>query len=100
MKKEDNKLKGSHKDMMGSYFEAHMRGCEEGIKENPNLVIMFDLESGYPFLATKEYRDKFLEMWESLKTSKVITTEPKLFLFGTGGKVEGKNDFNDIWNNG
>lgn len=91
-KMETKEHKGGALNIIGDMYDAHMRGCKKAISENPELVIMYDLESGFPYTATKEHRDSFLKMWE--ETLPKQTTElqkGKFFVFGTGGDLN-KND--------
>ena len=87
---EDKKLKGAALDIIGNHFDIHMRACKKVVAENPELVILFDMESGYPYVGTKEQRDTIDAMWEHCKPK--IPADPKLmgkfFLFGTGGKMD------------
>lgn len=93
---EQRKYKGGSLDIIGDMFDVQMKYCEKTIAENPELVIMYDLESGFPYVATKEHRDAFLKMWEDTKP-KSFTGEltGKIIYFGTGGEIN--ESFNDIF---
>ncbi len=68
-------------------YEYAIEACKKGLKENPDLVIYYDLESGYPSLITKEEQKAIIDLWESAKP-KLLNDKPigKVFIFGTGSK--------------
>ena len=47
-----------------SYDIAVLR-CMKGLLENPDLVVLHDIESGYPYLATKEHQQALIGLWHS-----------------------------------
>jgi hypothetical protein len=86
---EDKRLKRNGLSPINDLFDAHMRGCNEAIKENPELVILYDLESGFPYVATKEERDAFDAIWEACKPKPMNNKNiGKIICFGTGGQVD------------
>lgn len=92
---EDNrKLKGSGLNIINDMFDSLNKACEDKVSKDDNLCIMHDLESGMPYVATKEYRDKFLALWESCKPD-ATNFKPlgKIIYFGTKGKMENDHDY-------
>lgn len=79
-----------------SGFNRAMRLCIEGLEKNPDLIIHYDLESGWPTLITKEQQQTIASAWESV-IPKIIKDSPplgKVICFGTGGMA--KDEF-DRW---
>ena len=93
----NKKLKGMPLDTISSQFDACMKACNEALKENPELVIMYDLESGYPYTATKESRDSFLAMLEAFTSKSNFKPKGKIMFYGTGGQMEKNNDYYKFW---
>lgn len=83
---ESKKINGG--DYFGGMFGAHMKGCLKAIELNPELVIGYDLDSGYPYVRTKEDQQNEIDMWESLKVKSNLKPIGKLFIFGTGGAID------------
>lgn len=86
-------------DYFGELFDSLQKHCELRVANDPNLVIGNDIESGLPFVETKEERQAFLDMWESLMPKDLPSNKNmgKIIVFGTGGQMDGKNDFSKLW---
>jgi len=84
---EERKHKGGALNIIGDTFDSLMKSCEKSVAENPELVIMYDLESGFPHTATKEYRDSYLKMWDEIMPKTAYKPTGKMFIFGTGGDM-------------
>lgn len=92
---------GLHLD--STRFDATWKHAIEWVKNNPNLTIIPDIESGYPEVVTKEYHAAYLKMWEDLKP-KPLSKEMqdkmgKIMIFGTAGAIEKNSSFEDIFYN-
>ena len=73
--------------------------CMRGLLENPNLVIMWDIESGQPYLVTKEYQQSYIDFMDSLRPKENLKPTGLIVMFGTGGSIKKKNSFEDIFYN-
>jgi len=94
MKKE---LKGLAPDLLGDAWDK----AHEYVKNNPekDLVVIPDIDMGFPMIVNKEYRDSLVRVWE--ETIPKNTGAPltgKIIMFGTGGDME-KGNFNDLFTN-
>ena len=79
-----------------SGFNRAMQSCIEGLKENPDLIIHYDLESGFPSLITKEQQETLIGIWDATLPKLIKDSPPigKIVCFGTGGMD--KDEF-DRW---
>lgn len=79
-------IKGTRPD--NSLFEAAMKACEKAVAENPELCILYDLESGFPYLADEKQRQALIEVWESCRP-KATREFPVggIIYFGTKGDI-------------
>jgi hypothetical protein len=82
-----------------SMFKIMYNSCKRIVDKDPdNLVIHYDLESGYPEVRTKEWQDSFIKLLESCKP---VLKEPinfgKIIVYGTGVDIEGKDNWYDIF---
>ncbi len=85
-------------------FEIAHRLCLERVaKSNGDLVIYYDIESGWPEVITKEQNQKIIDSWNSIKPKKMINGKPigTIIYWGTGSSGEKGNGwiedmFNDI----
>ena len=75
-------------------FNRAMESCIEGLKENPEMIIHYDLESGWPSLITKEQQQSIINIWESCRPKLADKIAGVVTIFGTGGM--GKDEF-DRW---
>lgn len=83
----------------GDWFERAEKACQERIKDNPNLVVLYDLESGHPYVATKEYQQQLIDLWENCKPKFIDADfKDKIIYYGTGGEMD-KNGYEDIFYN-
>jgi len=57
---------------------------------------MTDIESGYKREVSKEYWEGFMKMWGSFMP-KIDSSKSVITVFGTGGDMEGREDFKDIF---
>ncbi len=75
--------------MEDTLFESQMAYCLQRIKENPELRIHYDLESGYPSVVTQELADDFDKLWEACKPklSDKIRNVGQIWVFGTSNKI-------------
>jgi len=71
--------------IIDSGFNRAMQSCIEGLKENPDLVIHYDLESGWPTLITKEQQQSIIDLWESCRPKLMDKNIGVVTIFGTGG---------------
>lgn len=78
-------LRGGAPD--NSEFIAAAKRCQEAVDKDENLVIYYDMESGWPSLITKDQQQDMINAFELLKP-KVDSLKGigGIFVFGTGGK--------------
>lgn len=81
-----------------NFYEGAWRAAEERVKNNPDLCIVPDIESGFPVVMTQAQRKRMLEVWESVLPKVTVTTPGKIFFFGTGGSLDSGKSFEDLWN--
>lgn len=87
----DKELKENTAFMNNFSFETQLQYCREAIEENPDLVIHWDLEDGWPHLITKEQQAQMIAMWEAFKPKALFTLPlDKIMVFGVSA-------FYDIW---
>jgi hypothetical protein len=67
------------------FFNAAMNNCIAGIANNPDLVIHYDIESGFPSLITKKQQQDIVDMWEAWRPKDGSAPVGKIHFFGTGG---------------
>lgn len=80
-------------------FEGAWKRAEERVKNNPDLCIVPDIESGFPVVMTEAERKRMLEVWEMFKPKATVQIPGKIFFFGTGGPmIHDQKSFEDMWN--
>ncbi len=90
------KLKGLA--IVDSSFEHAMKACIAGLKENPDLIIYYDIESGYPSLITKEEQQAILNMWESAQPKlNKESSIGKIIVFGTSDKFDKHDHYRSFY---
>jgi hypothetical protein len=76
-------------------FNKAYEQCLQAIAKDPNLVIHYDIESGWPELITKEQQKRIQDMWNSTRSvlNKDAAPVGNIFVFGTGGdpEIKGKD---------
>lgn len=81
-------------------FDAAWSHARERVKNNPDLRIIEDIESGFPEVVNKERYEAYLQMWEDLKPKwSDSAIAGKVLIFGTGGGHKDLNRFEDIFKN-
>lgn len=93
-------IKGGAVNMISSMFDAHMKHCNKEIELDPELVILYDLESGFPYTATKEHQQALIKLWEDCKPKGEYKSIGKIICFGTGGNMDRDNNFEKLFRNG
>lgn len=92
--------KGGALTIISDMFNAHMKHCVEKVKLNPDLVILYDLDSGFPYTATKEEQQALLKLWEDCKPKEgYYKLTGTIICFGTAGNMDGDNNFEEIFKN-
>lgn len=90
------KFKGNF-NYLSELFKAHDEACNEAISKNSNLVKVHDIESGLPYVVTKEEKQRMLDMWEATKP-KLGFPIGTIIVFGIGGNLNNKS-FKDMFYN-
>ncbi len=80
-----------------SFNNMAMQVCIERLKENPELVILYDIETGCPYLATKECQQNLIDLWESLKPKNIEPLPGKIWIYGTGENEFEKINWEELW---
>jgi len=74
--------------------------CYKKVAENPDNRVLIDIESGWPYIVSKEYYDAYMQMWEDLKPKNFDSKlSGKIVVYGTGGG-HNNDDFNDFFYKG
>lgn len=89
---------GNHKVIKVTYRDVP--SVLRGIKPSnhfpvcdPNKHYIRDLETGYPIEVSKECKEKYMSMWESLKPKLDKPFLGKIFITGTGGSSDDNQDW-------
>lgn len=82
--------------ILDDMYDAHFKGCLKAIEKNPDLIIGYDIETGFPFVWTKKERDDFMDFFESCRPKSSEKPPGKVIIFGTGGAIE-PNKFEDFY---
>lgn len=72
--------------------EGAWERAEEMVKENPNLCIVPEIESGFPLVVTLEQRQQMIDAWEACKPKGDWKAKGKIVYFGTGGGLDMDNN--------
>lgn len=69
--------------------------------ENEKQYYLRDLETGEKYLVSKEYYDKYMESWNYFgdRMSEKLKEYGKPLIMGTGGDMEGQNEFFKLFYN-
>lgn len=91
-----NKIEGTfpNNEMYeNAYRLAHLR-----FKNNPTLVVIPDIESGFPIVMTKCEHERFMRIYDSLMSKIDTKSAAKIMIFGTGGDMDkGGKSFEDLF---
>lgn len=79
-------------------YSDRLEACMASIAKNPDkLELHFDIESGYPCVVPKGYKERLSSIWkQTIPQVKSEVPVGKLMIFGTGGNI-GNNDFKDLF---
>lgn len=64
------------------------------VENNPHLVIIYDFESGWPEIVSKDRHEKFMKMWDDCIPKFDGKLTGTIIMFGTGGDMDKSCDFN------
>lgn len=82
-------------------INAAVERAYKRIAENPDLRIIWDLESGWPTVVTKEEHERYCKLYDDcFPKNKNLKISGKLVFFGTGGSLEDLNDFKKMFLDG
>ena len=93
MENKKTALKGLSPNLHGDAWKH----AEQMVKEDSNLCIVPEIESGFPLVVTLKQRRDMLDAWEACKPKLDynVMTSGKIVYFGTRGFSD---DNNDIFN--
>lgn len=91
-----NKLKGNF-DYLKEEYNRREKSCRDIVSKDENLVVLYDLESGYPYVATKEYQKQLLEVFEFCRPKLYDKFKGQILVFGTGNTNENYKEFEELF---
>jgi len=67
---------------------------------NEDERILFDIETGCPYKVSKEYYEKYMDMFTTMIAGALNTPDiGSIFITGTGGSLDNKDDIRDMFYN-
>ncbi len=100
MKNKKTALKGLAPNLHGDAWKH----AEQMVKEDSNLCIVPEIDSGFPLVVTLKQRQDMLDAWEACKPKLDcnVMTSGKIVCFGTGGSLDDNSDiassfYNQNW---
>jgi hypothetical protein len=67
---------------------------------NENERVLYDIETGAPYKVSKEYYDKYMDMFTTMIAGALNTPDiGSIFITGTGGSLDNKDDIKDMFYN-
>jgi hypothetical protein len=95
MEKKTTAIKG----LAPNLYDGAWEQAEQMVKEDSNLCIVPEIESGFPMVVTLEQRQQMVDSWEATKPKLdwKVKTDGKIVYFGTGGSLDKNIDLNSFW---